>query len=237
VTGRSRIIVALDYADANSAVALVDRLDPAACRLKVGKELFTAAGPDLVATLAQRGFDIFLDLKFHDIPNTVAQACKAAARLGVWMINVHALGGRAMLQAARDAIGSETRRPLLIAVTVLTSMAESDLCEVGIEGKPLDAALRLAILARDCGLDGVVCSAHEAGPIRQRLGEQFLRITPGIRLTGDAAGDQKRVMTPRLAFESGASFVVIGRSVTRAPDPLAVLEGINAELVSLERTQ
>jgi orotidine-5'-phosphate decarboxylase len=226
----SRIIVALDYADAKSAMALVDRLHPTACKLKVGKELFTAAGPAFVATIAQRGFDVFLDLKFHDIPNTVAQACRVAAQLGVWMINVHALGGRGMMNAAREAIESAPRRPNLIAVTVLTSMAEPDLREVGIDASPLMEAMKLAELASECGLDGVVCSAHEAAAIRDRLGSGFLRITPGIRLPEDGAGDQKRVMTPQLAFESGASYLVIGRSVTRAADPLAVLARINREI-------
>lgn len=230
----SRIVVALDYADAKSALALVQRLNAESCRLKVGKELFTAAGPALVETLVQRGFDVFLDLKFHDIPNTVAQACKAAARLGVWMLNVHALGGRAMLQAAREAVESGGRRPRLIAVTVLTSMAEADLREVGINASPLDAAMRLAGLAKDSGLDGVVCSAHEAGQIRDRFGSGFLRVTPGIRLAEDAAGDQKRVMTPVLALQSGASYLVIGRPVTRAADPLQVLARINSELAVRE---
>ena len=230
----SRVIVALDYADAKSAMALVDRLQPSACKLKVGKELFTAAGPAFVATIAQRGFDIFLDLKFHDIPNTVAQACRAAAQLGVWMINVHALGGRGMMNAAREAIEAAPRRPNLIAVTVLTSMAESDLREVGIDASPLAEAMKLAELAAECGLDGVVCSAHEAAAIRDRLGSRFLRITPGIRLPDDGAGDQKRVMTPLLAVECGASYLVIGRSVTRAADPLAMLERINREIAVAE---
>lgn len=234
----SRVVVALDYAEAQSALALVQKLRPEACRLKVGKELFTAAGPAFVDTLVQRGFDVFLDLKFHDIPNTVAQACKAAARLGVWMLNVHALGGRAMLQAAREAVASGGgRRPHLIAVTVLTSMAEVDLREVGIDASPLDEVLRLAGLARESGLDGVVCSAHEAGQIRDRFGEGFLRVTPGIRLAEDAAGDQKRVMTPVLAVRSGASHLVIGRSVTRAAAPLEVLARINSELAALERNK
>ena len=230
----SRVIVALDYADAKCAMALVDRLDPSACKLKVGKELFTAAGPAFVASMAQRGFDIFLDLKFHDIPNTVAQACKAAAQLGVWMINVHALGGRAMMSAARKAIGSAPRKPKLIAVTVLTSMAEPDLREVGIDASPLVEAMKLAELAGGCGLDGVVCSAHEAAAIRDRLGSRFLRVTPGIRLAEDSAGDQKRVMTPQIAIESGASYLVIGRSVTRAVDPLAALARINREIAMAE---
>ena len=230
----ARVIVALDYADAKSAMALVDRLEPSACKVKVGKELFTAAGPAFVATMAQRGFDIFLDLKFHDIPNTVAQACKAAAQLGVWMINVHALGGRAMMTAARQAIDSVPRKPNLIAVTVLTSMAEPDLHEVGIDMSPLVETMKLADLAEDCGLDGVVCSAHEAAAIRDRLGNRFLRVTPGIRLPEDSAGDQKRVMTPQIAIESGASYLVIGRSVTRAAYPLAVLARINQEIAVAE---
>ncbi|HEX9451407.1 MAG TPA: orotidine-5'-phosphate decarboxylase [Burkholderiales bacterium] len=226
----SRVIVALDYADAQSAMALVDRLQPSACKLKVGKELFTTAGPAFVGTIVQRGFDVFLDLKFHDIPNTVAQACRAAAQLGVWMVNVHALGGRTMMSAAREAIEFAPRKLHLIAVTVLTSMAEPDLREVGIEASPFVEAMKLAQLAADCGLDGVVCSAHEAAAIRDQVGSRFLRVTPGIRLPEDAAGDQKRVMTPQVAIESGASYLVIGRSVTRAADPLAVLARINREI-------
>lgn len=231
----SRVIVALDFAEAGAALALAGRLVPQACRLKVGKELFTVGGPALVETLVQRGFDVFLDLKFHDIPNTVARACKAAASLGVWMVNVHALGGRSMLEAARAAIAPGPAGPRLIAVTVLTSMAEADLREVGITSSPIEAALRLASLAASCGLDGVVCSAHEAAAIRDRCGEDFLRVTPGIRLPEDASGDQKRIMTPRLALESGASYLVVGRPVTRAPDPLAVLARINSEVAALER--
>lgn len=230
----SRVIIALDYADAKSAMILVDRLEPSACKVKIGKELFTAAGPALVGAIAQRGFDIFLDLKFHDIPNTVSQACKAAAQLGVWMINVHALGGRAMMNAAREAIESAPRKPHLIAVTVLTSMAEPDLREVGIVASPLVEVMKLAALAGDCGLDGVVCSAHEAAAIRDRFGGRFLRVTPGIRLPEDNAGDQKRVMTPKIAIESGASYLVIGRSVTRAADPPAVVDRINREIAVLE---
>jgi orotidine-5'-phosphate decarboxylase len=226
----SRVIVALDYADAESAMALVQRLEPPACRLKIGKELFTAAGPNFVAAMTQRGFDVFLDLKFHDIPSTVAHACKSAAALGVWMLNVHALGGRAMLSAAREAIDATTTRPRLIAVTVLTSMTEADLREVGIDAAAPEAVMKLAQLAADCGLDGVVCSAHEAQAIRGRLGDAFLRVTPGIRLPEDAAGDQKRIMTPQHAIAAGASYLVIGRPVTHAADPLAVLARINREI-------
>jgi orotidine-5'-phosphate decarboxylase len=227
-----RVIVALDYPDAEPALALVARLSPAACRLKVGKELFTAAGPKLVETCVQRGFDIFLDLKFHDIPNTVAQACKAAASLGVWMLNVHALGGRAMLSAAREALEALPARPLLIAVTVLTSHSDADLREVGIQGSPQSASLRLAGLARSCGLDGVVCSALEAPALRGSMGEAFLLVTPGIRTAADAAGDQKRIVTPGAAVAMGASFLVVGRPVTRATDPLAALAAINQEVAS-----
>lgn len=231
---KSRVIVALDFAEAGSALGLADRLAPEFCRLKIGKELFTASGPALVETLVERGYDVFLDLKFHDIPNTVAQACKSAASLGAWMVNVHALGGRAMMQAARDAIEPGPSSPKLVAVTVLTSMAEADLREVGIEASPFEAAVRLAQLAAACGLDGVVCSAHEAGVIRDRCGGNFLRVTPGIRLPQDAADDQKRVMTPRQAIESGASYLVVGRPVTRAREPLEVLARINAEVAGME---
>lgn len=224
-----RVIVALDYSDAGSALALTSRLSPDLCRLKVGKELFTAAGPALVENLVQRGFDIFLDLKYHDIPATVAQACRAAAALGVWMLNVHALGGGGMMRAAREALGAD-RRPHLIAVTVLTSHAQSDLDEVGIQGSPQSAARRLAALARACGLDGVVCSAQEAPALRAEQGPAFLLVTPGIRMAGDAGDDQKRITTPRAAVESGASYLVVGRPVTRASDPLAALSAINREI-------
>lgn len=228
-----RVIVALDYPDAAPALALVSRLSPEQCRLKVGKELFTAAGPGLVETLVQRGFDIFLDLKYHDIPSTVAQACRAAAVLGVWMLNVHALGGRAMMSAAREALEGTRRRPRVIAVTVLTSHAQTDLAEIGIDATPQTAALRLAGLARACGLDGVVCSAQEAAALRAALGAAFLLVTPGIRGAGEAADDQARVATARAAIESGASYLVIGRPVTRAPDPSAVLLAINREIEAI----
>lgn len=230
-----RVIVALDYPDAGSALALVERLTPAACRLKVGKELFTAAGPKLIETLMQRGFDIFLDLKFHDIPNTVAQACKAAAALGIWMLNIHALGGRAMLTAAREALDGASARPLLIGVTVLTSHSEADLREVGIEGTPQSAALRLASLTQACGLDGVVCSALEGPALRNRLGEAFLLVTPGIRTAADAAGDQKRIVTPGDAIVMGATFLVVGRPITRAADPSGALAAINDEVERASR--
>ncbi|MBW8365067.1 MAG: orotidine-5'-phosphate decarboxylase, partial [Rhizobium sp.] len=206
----TKIIVALDFADAASALALVERLDPALCRLKVGKELFTVAGPELVRTLVARGFDVFLDLKFHDIPNTVAAACKAAAELGVWMLNVHASGGRRMMAAAQDALAGLAQRPLLIAVTVLTSMSAEDLAEVGVADAPADQVLRLARLARACKLDGVVCSAQEASMLRADLGADFRLVTPGIRPAGAEVGDQRRVMTPEEALRAGATDLVFG---------------------------
>ncbi|MHB1214637.1 MAG: orotidine-5'-phosphate decarboxylase [Thiobacillus sp.] len=226
----SKIIVALDFADAASALALVDRLDPALCRLKVGKELFTVAGPALVRALAARGFDVFLDLKFHDIPHTVAAACRAAAELGVWMLNVHASGGRRMMTAAHDALAALPERPLLIAVTVLTSMSAEDLGEVGIAAAPADQVLRLAHLAHACELDGVVCSAQEAAVLRAELGAAFRLVTPGIRPAGSDAGDQRRVMTPVDALQAGATDLVIGRPITAAADPLAALKQIQSDI-------
>ncbi|HJX58738.1 MAG TPA: orotidine-5'-phosphate decarboxylase, partial [Thiobacillus sp.] len=223
-----KIIVALDFADADSALALVARLDPTLCRLKVGKELFTAAGPDLVRTLVARGFEVFLDLKFHDIPNTAAAACRAAAGLGVWMLNVHASGGRRMMAAAQAALADLPKPPLLIAVTVLTSMSAEDLGEVGVAGTPADQVLRLARLAHACKLDGVVCSAQEAAMLRAELGVGFRLVTPGIRPAGAEAGDQRRVMTPAEALRAGATDLVIGRPVTAAADPLAALERIQS---------
>lgn len=229
MTTTSRIIVALDFANAPSAQAFTETLDPALCRVKVGKELFTAAGPQFVEGLAKRGFDVFLDLKFHDIPNTVAQACKSAAGLGVWMLNVHASGGRVMMQAAREALNTAAGpRPLLVAVTVLTSMTAADLAEVGYAGAIDDAVSRLAALTQSCGLDGVVCSAQEAKRLRAERGDGFLLVTPGIRLAGEATQDQKRVMTPDDAVALGASYLVMGRSITRASDPNATLQTIHA---------
>ena len=229
-----KVIVALDFPDADAALGFVRRLPSGACRLKVGKELFTAAGPRLVHGLQELGFEVFLDLKFHDIPNTVAQACKAASRIGVWMLNVHALGGRTMLSAAREALEGESRRPLLIAVTVLTSLSADDLAEVGLEGTPLAAASRLAALAQSCGLDGVVCSAQEAPSLRSACGPAFLLVTPGIRPPADAMDDQKRVVTPAHAVRSGASYLVIGRPITRAPDPGAALAAIIEQIQSAQ---
>ncbi len=224
-TNSSRVIVALDFPDGEAALAFAQRVTPQSCRLKVGKELFTACGPALVETLVVRGFDIFLDLKYHDIPNTVAGACKSAARLGVWMMNVHALGGRAMMQAAREALGEGG--PKLIAVTVLTSMAARDLIEVGITESPDATVLKLAALTKQCGLDGVVCSAQEAQQLKQACGNDFELITPGIRFSDAKGDDQQRVMTPQAAFAAGADYLVMGRPITQAQDPLAVLETVN----------
>jgi orotidine-5'-phosphate decarboxylase len=233
-TDTPRVIVALDFSDAAAAEHLVDRLDPTLCRIKVGKELFTGAGPALVSRLVSRGFNVFLDLKFHDIPNTVARACAAAADLGVWMLNVHALGGRKMMEAAREALADRTEaRPLLIGVTILTSLGEEDIREVGLQGTPADNVVRLADLAKTAGLDGVVCSPLETTSLRHHLGTDFLLVTPGVRPAGAALGDQRRVLTPAEAIERGADYLVIGRPVTQAADPLESLRQINANLAHL----
>lgn len=223
----SPVIVALDYADQNRALALVDSLNPDHCRLKIGKEMFTRFGPELVKNIQQRGFDIFLDLKFHDIPNTVARAVTAAAELGVWMVNVHACGGRRMMEAARDALHSfGAQAPYLIAVTVLTSMDQSDLLELGIDKSPAAYAEQLALQAQQCGLDGVVCSAHEAASFRKRLGDKYMLVTPGIRPQGSNEDDQRRIMTPQEALQAGVNYMVIGRPVTQSEEPRATLQHI-----------
>jgi orotidine-5'-phosphate decarboxylase len=228
----SRIIVSLDYAQAEPALDLVTQLDPEKCRLKVGKELFTHAGPALIEKLVEANFDVFLDLKFHDIPNTVAGACSAAADLGVWMLNVHASGGRAMLNAAREAIDKNTQQPLLIAVTVLTSLSSSDLSELGIASSIEDQVRRLASLSQSAGLDGVVCSAQEVSTMRKHLAQDFKLVTPGIRPAGSVSDDQKRVMTPAEAITAGSDYLVIGRPITQAVDPLRALMDIEAEIES-----
>lgn len=230
-----KIIIALDYPDADSALALVDQLDPLLCRLKVGKQLFTAAGPGFVELLAHRGFAVFLDLKFHDIPTTVALACKAATNLGVWMMNVHALGGSAMMRAAREALDESTQRPLLIAVTLLTSMSEQDMQEIGLVGNPKDAVLRLASLTHAAGLDGVVCSALEASQLKQAIPQPFCLVTPGIRPASAALVDQQRVMTPAAALAAGSDYLVIGRPITHAADPLKALQDIHTEISKEEK--
>jgi orotidine-5'-phosphate decarboxylase len=225
-----RIIVALDFAEPEQALALLARLHPGLCRIKIGKELFTRGGPALVEKVIARGFAVFLDLKFHDIPNTVAQACKAAADLGVWMVNVHTLGGRKMLEAAGDAIAACATRPLLIGVTLLTSLDAQDLRDIGITATLEEQVVRLASLAQQSGLDGVVCSAREARSLRARFGPDFCLVTPGIRPDGAATQDQSRTMTPAAALHAGATYLVIGRPITQAPDPLAALESIRADI-------
>lgn len=227
----SPIIVALDYDHADKALALASQLDPALCRVKVGKELFTAAGPDLVRTLVGRGFEVFLDLKFHDIPNTVAAAVKAAARLGVWMVNVHTSGGERMMSAAVQALREfGEKKPLLIGVTVLTSTTAEELAATGVS-RPLKAqVLSLAASAKSCGLDGVVCSAREARVLRETCGPEFMLVTPGIRPNWSNSGDQRRTLTPFEARAQGADFLVVGRPITATSDPLRSLRDILAEI-------
>jgi len=222
----SPIIVALDYPNADSALALVDQLDPNLCRVKVGKELFTREGPAIVKAIQSRGFELFLDLKFHDIPNTVASAVHAAADLGVWMVNVHASGGRRMMTAARERLQQYNYQTLLIAVTVLTSSERSDLAEIGLDVEPIDQVQRLAKLTADCALHGVVCSAQEAHILRQQHAQPFALVTPGIRPAGADSNDQKRIMTPKQAVEVGVDYMVIGRPITQAPNPVDALKAI-----------
>ena len=230
-----RIVVALDFPEAKIAEQFVSKLDPGLCKLKVGKELFTRAGPSFVEALVSKGFDVFLDLKFHDIPNTVASACSVAADLGVWMINVHASGGRRMMEAAGEALDKKNKgdRPLLIAVTVLTSIDQSDLSEIGFSGTPEENVKRLGLLAKTAGLDGVVCSAMETEMLRKECGAEFVLVTPGIRLAGADKGDQKRVRTPVDAIKAGSHYLVIGRPITQANDPYKILININNEINQL----
>ena len=225
-----KVLISLDFASADQALEFVETVDPGQCRLKVGKELFAVAGPSFVKQLIDQGFDVFLDLKYHDIPNTVAKAVQAAARMGVWMVNVHALGGRKMMEAAKKAIEASENKPLLIAVTVLTSMEQADLEELGLPGSPRDNVLRLANLAKSSGLDGVVCSAQEASDLKAELGSGFCLVTPGIRPAGSAVNDQKRIMTPADAVQAGSSYLVIGRPITQADNPSQVLAEINKSL-------
>ncbi|MFT7680695.1 MAG: orotidine-5'-phosphate decarboxylase [Moritella dasanensis] len=229
----SKVVVALDYADEASALNFVDKINPSQCRLKVGKEMFTLFGPEFVRKLVARDFDVFLDLKFHDIPNTVAKAVAAAAELGVWMVNVHACGGQRMMEAAKAAlVPYGDKAPILIAVTVLTSMEQEDLAQMGVTISPAEQVVRLATLTQKSGLDGVVCSSQEAAMLKETLGESFLLITPGIRPAGSAAGDQRRIMTPVEAVEAGSDYLVIGRPITQAESPMQVLTEINASLAS-----
>ncbi|MCU7808827.1 MAG: orotidine-5'-phosphate decarboxylase [Candidatus Thiodiazotropha sp. (ex Semelilucina semeliformis)] len=226
----ARVIVALDYPNQAKAEELVDRLDPTLCRLKVGKEMFTRFGPPFVESLRKRGFEIFLDLKFHDIPNTVAAACDAAADLEVWMMNLHASGGRRMMVAARERLEQRSHKPLLVAVTILTSLSEEDIAEVGFRGEPADNVLRLANLTKAAGLDGVVCSPLEAVEIRRQIGDEFMLVTPGVRPKTATQDDQRRVMTPGEAIIAGSSYLVVGRPITAASDPIQALKAINAEI-------
>tara|TARA_Y100001970_G_C14254113_1_gene873905 strand:- start:6050 stop:6748 length:699 start_codon:yes stop_codon:yes gene_type:complete len=230
----NKIIVALDFNSSSRAVEFVDNLDPKLCRLKIGKELFTAAGPNLVETMIKKEFDVFLDLKFHDIPNTVASAVKVAADLGVWMLNVHISGGSTMMKSAKDAILSHGgRQPTLIGVTVLTSISSAELSEIGINNDLKDQVVQLAKLAYQSGLDGVVCSAEEAKLLRNSMPADFILVTPGIRRKQDAAGDQKRVITPSQAIRNGSDYLVVGRPITQAVSPSAALSAFNSEIASV----
>ena len=224
----SKIIVALDYSTEEQAMDFVNKVTPELCKLKIGKELFTTAGPRFVEKIAEQGFDVFLVLKFHDIPNTVMKACHAAADLGVWMVNVHALGGKTMMQAAKEGVSHSSTK--LIAVTILTSMGQGDLKEIGIQTEVKDQVVNLATLANDSGLDGVVCSAKEVSILREHLGNDFLLVTPGIRPKGNATSDQKRVMTPSEAMNAGSSYLVIGRPITQSDSPIQTLETILTEI-------
>lgn len=225
------ILVALDYDNRNDALQLIDKLDPDMCRLKIGKEMFTLFGPQIVTDIHSRGFDLFLDLKFHDIPNTVAKAVSAAAELGVWMTNVHASGGLAMMEAAKRALEQYgDKAPLLIAVTVLTSMSDDELQLLGIDVPASEHVLRLAALTQRAGLDGVVCSAQEASLLKAKFGQEFKLITPGIRPVGSDKGDQHRVMTPPQALAVGSDYLVIGRPITKALDPLVALQEIHQSI-------
>ena len=227
---QSAVIVALDFQYREQALEVADQLDPGKCRVKVGKELFTREGPGVVKALHEKGFDVFLDLKFHDIPNTVARACSVAADLGVWMVNVHASSGRRMMEAAAKAIAQTGTGTQLIAVTVLTSMERSDLVEVGLDVEPIQHVQRLAALAKDCGLHGVVCSAQEAPVLKPALGGDFKLVTPGIRPQGSETGDQRRVMTPPQAVAAGVDYMVIGRPIAQAPNPRQALQDVLSSL-------
>ncbi|KGQ67675.1 orotidine-5'-phosphate decarboxylase [Gallibacterium anatis] len=227
----NKVIVALDYETKKEAMQLVDQIDPSLCRLKVGKEMFTTLGTEFVKELQRRNFDVFLDLKFHDIPNTVARAVRSAADLGVWMVDMHASGGLRMMEAAKrilEPYGKDA--PILIAITVLTSMEEADLLQIGVNTSPEEHVIRLARLSQRAGLDGVVCSPQEVEILRQRCGNEFKLVTPGIRPEGSQLGDQRRVMTPKEAINAGSDYLVIGRPITQAADPVAVLKQINASI-------
>lgn len=224
------IIVALDFSDTKEALQFVEKLQPNLCRLKVGKALFTKAGPTFVEQLIGKGFDIFLDLKFHDIPHTVAKACAVAADLGVWMLNMHASGGADMMSLAREMLDKGGHRPLLIGVTVLTSMDAEIFRKLGMQCSIEEQVMRLSQLSYDAGCDGVVCSAHEVKKLREHFGKKFQLVTPGIRIKGSDSHDQKRIMSPRQAMQLGSDHLVIGRSITQSPNPAKVIEDIVKEL-------
>lgn len=226
----SKIIVALDYPDAKSAISIAEQLNPTSCKLKIGKELFTRAGPAIVKTLVAQNFMVFLDLKYHDIPNTTANACLAAADLGVWMINVHASGGRKMMDTAKSTLIKNGHNTHLIAVTILTSLTEADIKEIGIDASPSKQVLRLAKLTHDCALDGVVCSPLEIEVLRQNLPVDFKLVTPGIRPAGVDKNDQKRTLSPQQAIDKGSDYLVIGRPITQAKSPLSALDEINTSI-------
>jgi len=226
----SKLIIALDFKNKELALEFVKQLSPEDCKLKVGFELFVAAGPDFVRHLVDHGFDVFLDLKFHDIPNTVASACKSAAALGVWMMNVHASGGDKMMQAAKQALVESDSKAKLIAVTVLTSMDQAQLNSANVQETPENQVKHLARLTEASALDGIVCSAQEANMLRQEHKQDFLLVTPGIRPAGSAQGDQKRIMTPADAKLAGVSYIVVGRPITQANSPLDVIEQINVDM-------
>ena len=227
----SKIVVALDFPTLKQAVDFVAELNPELCKLKIGKELFAVGGANFVEKCVGLGFDVFLDLKYHDIPNTVAKACEAAAKMGVWMINVHAMGGKKMMSLAKEAVLNSSHQPILIAVTVLTSMEQQDLTDIGMSGTPRENVLRLAKLAHSSGLDGVVCSAQEASMIRKNIKNDFCLVTPGIRPEGAAINDQKRIMTPQEALTAGANYLVIGRPITQSKDPLETLIAIHKSII------
>lgn len=232
MTCQTPIIVALDFSTQAAALELASQLDPKQCRVKVGKELFTRCGPQVVEALQAAGFDVFLDLKFHDIPNTTAMAVKAAAELGVWMVNVHCSGGLRMMQACRETLEKTGGvKPLLIGVTVLTSMEQTDLADIGLDLAPQEQVQRLAGLAVQAGLDGLVCSAQEASLLKANFAQLQL-VTPGIRPAGSNADDQRRILTPAEALSAGSDYLVIGRPITQAPDPAQALAAVVAELAA-----
>lgn len=230
MTCQTPIIVALDFPSREAALAMAGQLDSKLCRVKVGKELFTRCGPQVVEALQAKGFEVFLDLKFHDIPNTTAMAVQAAAELGVWMVNVHCSGGLRMMTACRETLDrSGAGKPLLIGVTVLTSMEQADLAGIGLDMAPQEQVLRLAGLASEAGLDGLVCSAQEARSLKERFAQLQL-VTPGIRPAGSQADDQRRILTPAEAMAAGSDYLVIGRPIAQAKDPAAALAAVVAEL-------